>query len=157
MSGQVVKNHTLSKKKRLENNNETRRITCLSLSRACQPEVPARPRVHPPHRHSRTHAVGHWETSCEIPKKTEHTDPVQGSLLRDLPEWLGEFIDNLGVALGFGLGNEKIQEALDVLENFHRRDTHRGVPEVTLVLRSFSSRGWKATMLREEDETTLKG
>ena len=35
-------------------------------------------------------AVGHWETSCEIPKKTEHTDPVQGSLLRDLPEWLEE-------------------------------------------------------------------
>ena len=90
-------------------------------------------------------------------KKTEHTDPVQGSPLRDLPEWLGEFIDNLGVALGFGLGNEKIQEALDVLENFHRRDTRRGVPEVTIVVRSFSSRGWKATMLREEDETTLKG
>ena len=100
-------------------------------------KFPARPRVHPPHRHSRTHAIGHWETSCEIPKKTEHTDPVQGSPLRDLPEWLREFIDNFGVALGFGLGNAKIQEALDVLENFHRRDTHRGVPEVTLVVRSF--------------------
>ena len=41
-----------------------------------------------------------------------------------------------------------LQEALDL--------SRRG-QKVTLVERSSSSRGCKATMLREEDETTLKG
>ena len=43
-------------------------------------------------------AVHHWEPGHEILKKNtqkNHTNPVQGALLRDLPEWLGDFTENL--------------------------------------------------------------
>ena len=66
--------------------NATKRITQLSLFQACQPNLPARLRVHSQHRYRRTqcvmirchvqqphgegvHAVDHWEISYEIPKK----------------------------------------------------------------------------------------
>ena len=46
-------------------------------------------------------AVGHWETCCEIPNKPQTKSKNQdnatarGSPLRDLPEWLQDFTDNL--------------------------------------------------------------
>ena len=66
--------------------NATRRITHPSLFQACQPNLPARLRVHPQHRYRRTqcemilrqvqqhhevgvHAVEHWVIICKIPKK----------------------------------------------------------------------------------------
>ena len=91
--------------KNVRKNNATRRVTCLSLFQACQTDFPARLRVHPQHRNRRTqcemvprhvqqshkvgvNAVGHWETSGEIPKKPktkkkatsmEHGKPVAWS------------------------------------------------------------------------------
>ena len=97
-------------------NSATQRVTCLSLFQACQPDFPARLRVHLQHRYRRTQCemvlrhvqqshkvgvnpVGHWETSGKIPKKPKtkkgDIDGARGSPLRDLPEWLEEFTDNL--------------------------------------------------------------
>ena len=64
----------------------TRRMLCLALFQACQPDFPARLRVRLQHRYRRTqrqmilhqvqqpHEVGvraveHWGTSCKMPKK----------------------------------------------------------------------------------------
>ena len=116
VSGPVVQKPHLIKKKKKNGGkyDATRRITYLSLFRACQPHLPAS-RVHPQHRCRRTpcemilrqvqqphevkvHTVEHWETSCEIPQKPKthmDSDGERGSPLRDLPEWLEEFTDNL--------------------------------------------------------------
>ena len=55
--------------------------------------------------------------------------------------------DTAGAAHSLSCGTTD-REALDLLESFHRRDTHRGGPQVTFVERSSSSRGLKVTMLR---------
>ena len=107
MSGPVAKNRISLKT--AGKYNATRKITSLSLFPVGQPDPPVRVQVRLLHRYRRTslmilrqvhdvevQALRYLETSCEIlqkPKnatKMKDTVPVQGDLLRDLPEWLRE-------------------------------------------------------------------
>ena len=96
--------------KTAEEYNATRKITCQSLSRDCQPDLLVRLQLHLQHRHRRTqqiprqvqhlhdvevHAVEHWETSCttlKIQKTNMRTlNKALGIQSHDLPGWLENF------------------------------------------------------------------
>ena len=95
--------------------NATRKTMYRSLSQDYQPPLPVRLEIHLQHRYRRTqqktprqvqrpcdvevHAVEYWETSCagfeQSKDENKDIDQVQGNLLRDLPEWLEDFTENL--------------------------------------------------------------
>ena len=108
MSGPVVKNHILSTM--AETSNATQKTMNRSLSQDYQHVLPVRLQVPLLHRQRRTQpkiprqvlqqygaevpAVHQLRDSKQLLGDSGDTDPVQGYLLRDLPEWLEDFAEN---------------------------------------------------------------
>ena len=171
MSGSVVKNHTLLEI--TEQSNATRKTTYRSLSGDYQPVLPVRLQVPLLHRYrdstegssSSPTTVRRRSTSSPVlgdqlidseqfAGDSTDTDPVQGNLLRDLPEWLEDSTEKL-VNEGLSASRDTPASTSRESDSEHPRKVVSGKTVFILTSRKTeivrSARGQKSQGPRAED------